>query len=430
MFYPFIFIILNIIKLSTQTELVKFANLKITTSIVNHTEVVNRTQELKQNITNPCKSIKSCRVVIADLAAMDAASMNVPGCSHLIRTTQFQYYPEQSEDGSYESKTATYQNKNCIASFEASKDHVTGTVEIKSGGNGFGSTKKFVLESCDAYKGCHIWKELKTDCQNDRKIRQVKSRSKSKRPSLPPIMKKTEMQQLRQKGIHDNTTEVEFSVKFYSSLNFTETTPNITEYVNKIKDDVNTAFKNSKIPIRMKVHCIEQAQLSDKKDAIEIIRDFRIYKGEDFRTLLGGADAAALLVNQMWPSCGIARTDALRDGIAISVNSKSCIDQEVVVQHELGHSFGCIHDKETDKDLKRVPYEYGYGSYVNVNGEVSRTIMSYPKTVEMLPINYYSSPNIKYKGKITGSLDEDCARIIKENRFAIAAINDEQEKCK
>ena len=39
--------------------------------------------------------------------------------------------------------------------------------------------------------------------------------------------------------------------------------------------------------------------------------------GDNYRNVLGGADVAILLVNQMWPSCGVALTNALRFGFFI-----------------------------------------------------------------------------------------------------------------
>jgi len=435
MIYPVIFLIVYVFKLSFQNELVKFAEMEITTTIVDHSEVVNQTQELPQNITDPCRSSKkgmestSCRVVTVDLQAMDAASMNIPGCTHLIRTTQFQYYPRQSVDGSYESKRATYQNKDCIASLEASHDHVTGTVEKRSG-IGFDSKKIFKLESCNAFPSCHIWMEITKNYQNDRMIPELRKNLKNSSLKLFPIMKRETMRNLRQKGIMDNTTVVDFSVKFYYNQDFYKATPEPEKFINEMARLVNLAFNNSKIPVTMKVHCIEFARnLSDIIKARDALRQFRIFKGANYRNVLGGADVAVLLVNQMYPSCGVAQTNALRNGIGINVENKSCAEIEEVVQHELGHTFGCVHDLETQKKENAPDYKYGHGTYVKVNGTSKRTIMSYPRTAKERPINYFSSPNVKYKGKTIGSSIENCARVIRENRFAIAAISDETEPC-
>ena len=45
-------------------------------------------------------------------------------------------------------------------------------------------------------------------------------------------------------------------------------------------------------------------------------------------------------------------------------------------------------------------------------------------------INFYSNPDVKFKGVPTGKKGvADAARVIREHRFAIAAIGDESEKC-
>merc|ERR1711874_161780 len=44
-------------------------------------------------------------------------------------------------------------------------------------------------------------------------------------------------------------------------------------------------------------------------------------------------------------------------------------------------------------------------------------------------INYYSNPKVSYNGVPTGSKTQNCARVIKENRFAFAAVGDESGTC-
>ena len=45
-------------------------------------------------------------------------------------------------------------------------------------------------------------------------------------------------------------------------------------------------------------------------------------------------------------------------------------------------------------------------------------------------INFYSNPDVKFKGVPTGVKGAaNAARVIRENRFAIAAIGDESEEC-
>ena len=49
--------------------------------------------------------------------------------------------------------------------------------------------------------------------------------------------------------------------------------------------------------------------------------------------------------NKQTSCCFIIEIDlSCRNGIGINVENKSCAEIEEVVQHELGHTFGCVHD--------------------------------------------------------------------------------------
>ena len=80
--------------------------------------------------------------------------------------------------------------------------------------------------------------------------------------------------------------------------------------------------------------------------------------------------------------------------------------------HELGHNFGCHHDR-VDWEDKKEKYPYGYGSYLF---EPYISIMAYRNGNFNKYVNYYSSSVAKFQGKVTGSASEDCARVIRENR--------------
>merc|ERR1740128_486353 len=98
--------------------------------------------------------------------------------------------------------------------------------------------------------------------------------------------------------------------------------------------------------------------------------------------------------------------------------------------HELGHNFGCKHDNEHSSSA---PYPYAYGAYIGPaylgGGRGYRTIMAYSKTGHGSKANVYSSPNVQFMGYTTGSELEDNARVIKENRFGMAALGDESGTC-
>jgi len=84
--------------------------------------------------------------------------------------------------------------------------------------------------------------------------------------------------------------------------------------------------------------------------------------------------------------------------------------------HELGHNFGCDHDRNHSSLDGLYSYSYGY----DISNEFA-TIMSYDSPT----INYFSNPNIQYNGNYIGlpeGLDNsaDCSRTINNSKVLIS----------
>jgi hypothetical protein len=79
--------------------------------------------------------------------------------------------------------------------------------------------------------------------------------------------------------------------------------------------------------------------------------------------------------------------------------------------HEIGHNFGCAHDRNHANVYPDNNYGYGY----DVSGEFA-TVMSY----DAFAIPYFSNPNLQYNGIDIGQVDlADCARNIREKRIYV-----------
>jgi len=109
----------------------------------------------------------------------------------------------------------------------------------------------------------------------------------------------------------------------------------------------------------------------------------------------------------------------------INLQTKQCAQNSFILGHELGHNFGCWHDRDQGGEG---PYSYGFGAFI-ADGPY-RTIMSYHKTGYEVRANIYSSTVAKFENTIiSGTTTEDNVRVIKENRFGMAAVGNEEGTC-
>ncbi|KAG5176065.1 hypothetical protein JKP88DRAFT_249749 [Tribonema minus] len=88
--------------------------------------------------------------------------------------------------------------------------------------------------------------------------------------------------------------------------------------------------------------------------------------------------------------------------------------------HEMGHNMGAQHDAANSQDV--TDWSYGEG-YRYCSGETSqpwfRSVMSY--NCGAAPrVPYFSSPNVYYKGRATGTAGADNVRVLKANRYTVA----------
>ena len=94
--------------------------------------------------------------------------------------------------------------------------------------------------------------------------------------------------------------------------------------------------------------------------------------------------------------------------------------------HEVGHLFGCRHNRETFKDGGH-NNETGYGYLVN--GTRYHTTMAYETRSHDIWIPYFSSKDLTYKGFPIGDAQNDNRAKLIQNRFLLAQVGDESGTC-
>ncbi len=295
---------------------------------------------------------------------------------------------------------------------------LTANVELGSvyGHAAFENGKSYVIEFCG--ENVHVLKEL--DVENlgaDEGVDAIDENTN------------TSNYRVKRQAVSDTTTIVTYSIKIYYTPQFAATTADIQGFVEQVIQETNQGYINSKVPLRAKLHCIEQATLNDVSSSSTMLSQFSTMKG-DSATLRGTADAAALLVNS-FSACGIGYLNTIGSGKTLSVTAKGCALGYYSFGHELGHNIGLYHNREVTTN----PYfSDGYG-YLIPQGSAStgyRTILAYSATNHRQRVNYYSNPDVIYPttGTATGIAGQaDNARVITVQRFDLANVGDESSGC-
>jgi len=349
-----------------------------------------------------CQSedILSCTVVQINFSALDEQSLSLPGDC----TVTFVDSPQ--EDSFYFEDDAGTE-----ATFTRGKsNNLIGNVLYSDG-------RDFTLEPCRAFKGCHVWmEEDETHWVDEESVPETYEEMRN-----ATVNNRQATSALIQQGKDDSTTVVTYSVMFYYTPEFASITDDIPLFVSQVIAETNQGYINSGIPVRIRSHCIAAATLHDQPHYITMINQFSQYK--PINELRNSADAAALLVKK-FDSCGVAKTDTFESGNTVSVTQKSCALGYFSFGHEIGHNFGCMHDAKQEPNR-----EYPYGLGKHISGPGVRTIMAYKAPGFTDRVNWWSNPDVKYQGAATGTSEENNARVLREHRFAFAAIGDESNAC-
>ena len=70
------------------------------------------------------------------------------------------------------------------------------------------------------------------------------------------------------------------SVIFYFTQEFKAVTADVNGYVEGLIETTNIALLRSRIPVRLAVHCIMQAEIGEAPDTTDRIREFKESQGK------------------------------------------------------------------------------------------------------------------------------------------------------
>ena len=356
-------------------------------------------------------TVLSCTLVHLDLASLQGSTLVFNGTTFtLLDQPGNNTFTFSTEDG--DEATLTVDNE---------LGAVWGNARMINGGD-------FVIEpSLDNCVGCHvvIEEDIGAFPHDHVVVSPSFEETRSRKPAWP------ELGDLLKKGRSDKTTMVTYTIKIYYTPELLKSYGNdkamLKTMAEQVVGETNQGYINSKIPLRAVLHCMEETTVPEAK--INEIGIFHKYKGGG-NGLRGSADAAALLILKHKKYCGVAwipsapydklQFHLFRD-FMVSITVLNCgLGGTYTFGHELSHNMGNDHDKYNRN--RKIPFARGY----HIPGTDVRTIMAYVRPKKFgggyrNQINYYSNPNVKFKGIPTGVEGEaNSARMIRENRFPMA----------
>ena len=228
------------------------------------------------------------------------------------------------------------------------------------------------------------------------------------------------------RGEADTDTVVEYSVTVWVTSQFLHSTRDPTAFIEQLVAETNQGYINSGVPLRARLHCIQESSVPDGLPPAVTLRMFTTSQA-NLNKVRNSADAAILLVENFGEgtkNCGVNWFNAWTRGQTIGTVRKTCAQGYFSFGHEIAHGFGLSHNRRRGAPVS--PNNFGYGHIIKP-GAV-RSIMAYNRAGERR-INYYSSPRVMFAGQPTGTADSDNARALTRLRFAVSSVGDETEQC-
>ena len=150
--------------------------------------------------------------------------------------------------------------------------------------------------------------------------------------------------------VEDTTTIVTYSVMFYYTQAFEDATADIEGFLDQVVTITNTGYINSQIPIRVQKFCSEKATIDEIYGNGPMLEAFWQMKDTDGSTtnLRKSADVAFLLTNLPYSESGhtgMAYFPWSNRKVGFCLKNRAISDYTFA--HEMGHSMGAAHNRET-----------------------------------------------------------------------------------
>lgn len=166
--------------------------------------------------------------------------------------------------------------------------------------------------------------------------------------------------------------------------------------------ETNQGYANSRIGVRLQLagfETTEYAQTGIFQIDLTRFRGTRDGYMDDIhrRRDAVAADVAILLTDEPVGECGQASGIGSTPATAFAAVAWSCATGLYSFAHEIGHLQGARHDVQMDPAQRPYPYGHGY-RYEPNSGAAWRTIMAYDCARACPRVNYWSNPDVSYRG--------------------------------
>jgi hypothetical protein len=179
---------------------------------------------------------------------------------------------------------------------------------------------------------------------------------------------------------------------------------------------VNSDFVNSQIPVRIQLAASQEVTLNESNLNYERTLDSLRGRNDGVLDAIHAArdETAADLVtlgvsaNDTGNSLGIAYLletpgDYVNAYFAFSVVQFGVITSNSVLSHELGHNFGCAHDRENAANPGAFPYSFGYRFFARDTQGANRQLRDIMAYAPGNRLPYFSNPRIRLTQAEIGS---------------------------
>ena len=192
----------------------------------------------------------------------------------------------------------------------------------------FGSLKtsqgeSFAIEKC--HHG-HVWKQYDVESFGEHESEEDNEEDQ--------VFQERQEESARRTG--DRQDIVTFSVIIYFTPAFAAITADIPNFVDQVIAETNQGYISSEMPLRISLHCIEAATISEVQDGSTFLSNFKNMKGT-LAKLRNTADCAVLLTDTYDSTkCGIGYLNSFYYGNTFSIATKSCALGYYTFGHEIG----------------------------------------------------------------------------------------------